>query len=356
MISIIGAGPAGNYSAYLLAKAGKEVNVYEEHSCIGKPVQCTGLVTSIIEDIIKVPKEIISNRLSRVRIYAPNNEFIEVNFKKKNIVLDREKFDCYLADLAQKAGAKYFFNKKFRGCIAKNNKTQILFGKEAKETDYLIGADGPFSQVAKSSGLYGKREFMRGIQVRIEHKSDPDVISFYPGIGDMAWSVPESSEIARVGVISKNLVLPFKILRTKYPGKILAHQGGPIPIYNPKLKTQKGNIFLLGDAATMIKASSHGGILQGLMAAEELSKAILEDKNYERLWKKRLGFDLWLHLKIRHMLSKFSAEDYNKLVSLFKKDKLKIVLEEHERDYVSRFAFKLLLKEPQLIKYLFKAF
>ena len=35
MISIIGAGPAGSYTAYLLAKKGKEVIVYEDGNKIG---------------------------------------------------------------------------------------------------------------------------------------------------------------------------------------------------------------------------------------------------------------------------------------------------------------------------------
>ena len=36
MISIIGGGPSGNYAAYLLAKAGQEVEVFEEHRKTGQ--------------------------------------------------------------------------------------------------------------------------------------------------------------------------------------------------------------------------------------------------------------------------------------------------------------------------------
>ena len=45
MITIVGAGPAGSYLAYLLAKQGEKVIVLEEHSAVGSPVQCTGIVT-----------------------------------------------------------------------------------------------------------------------------------------------------------------------------------------------------------------------------------------------------------------------------------------------------------------------
>ena len=57
MISIIGAGPVGCYLAYLLSKQGKQVQIFEEDSKIGRPIQCTGIVTSSINKIIKVKKE-----------------------------------------------------------------------------------------------------------------------------------------------------------------------------------------------------------------------------------------------------------------------------------------------------------
>ena len=114
-ISIIGAGPSGCYTAYLLAKQGHEVNVFEEHSEIGEPVQCTGIVTSTIKDIIDVPEDCIINKVKKARIYSPNGNYVGVNFKKDNLILDRKRFDNHIADKAIKAGAKVFLNNKFFG-------------------------------------------------------------------------------------------------------------------------------------------------------------------------------------------------------------------------------------------------
>ena len=61
MISIIGAGPAGSHLAYLLAKKGRKVNVYEEHKSIGDPVQCTGLVRDSIKQLVDIIKDVIVN-------------------------------------------------------------------------------------------------------------------------------------------------------------------------------------------------------------------------------------------------------------------------------------------------------
>ena len=60
MITIVGAGPAGSYLAYLLAKQGKEVTILEEHSKVGAPVQCTGIVTHSIEKFFRL-KELHRN-------------------------------------------------------------------------------------------------------------------------------------------------------------------------------------------------------------------------------------------------------------------------------------------------------
>ena len=55
MISIIGAGPVGNYTAYLLAKKGKNVNVFEEHEKIVNAIirrDKIGATKALTENII----------------------------------------------------------------------------------------------------------------------------------------------------------------------------------------------------------------------------------------------------------------------------------------------------------------
>ena len=44
-VIVVGAGPAGSMSAIQLRNYGLTVLVLEEHSTIGKPLHCSGLVT-----------------------------------------------------------------------------------------------------------------------------------------------------------------------------------------------------------------------------------------------------------------------------------------------------------------------
>lgn len=359
MITIIGAGPAGCYSAYLLAKAGKEVQIFEEHKEIGSPIQCTGLVTSSIKEILSLKKDVIVNEIDNVRIFS-KNDFLELKLKNKNLVLDRKKFDNYLADLSISKGTKIFLNYKF--IDSKNNLIKIKFNNKKEtilKTGYLIGADGPLSQVAKSNNLFGKRKFLTGIQA-ITKLENENYIEFYPLIGTFAWVVPENKEICRIGVASYNNPNEVfdKFLKSKKIDnkKIIEKQGGLIPIYNPKLKTKKGNIYLVGDAATQVKATTGGGIIQGLKAAQALADSIINKKDYEKEWTKEIGKDLLLHLRMRNVMDKFKEKDWDLLIKLFKKDKTKRIIENFDRDYPTRFMVDLILKEPRLlyfIKFLF---
>ena len=65
-IVIIGAGPIGCYAAYLLAKEGYCVDIYENHSYVGSPIQCTGLLTSDF-DLFNFPmSSFLINTLKRM--------------------------------------------------------------------------------------------------------------------------------------------------------------------------------------------------------------------------------------------------------------------------------------------------
>lgn len=353
MISIIGAGPAGNYAAYLLAKDGQQVKVYEENSVIGDPIQCTGIVTSSIAKMLPMRSEFVVNRIRKARIFAPDNNYIEIKLSNENIILNRKRFDQYIADMAKSAGASLHANHRFidfkEGKVhikdTKNNTLKNL------KTDILIGADGPNSAVAKATGLFGNREFWVGSQATIKLKND-NAIEFFPHVGTIGWICPEDEETVRIGICAKyNVAECFnQFLKEKAPdAKILERQGGLIPIYNPNIKAHKDNVYLIGDAAGHVKATTLGGIIQGMLAAEAAHDAIIHGRDYDKAWRKKLASDLRIALLMRKAMDKFSHEDYNYLVKLFTQQKTREILEDYDRDYPSQFMLKLLMREPRLL-------
>lgn len=354
MISIIGAGPIGCHTAYLLARNGRDVNVLEEHPLIGLPVQCTGIVTSSIKDVINLPKESIANTVTKARIYAPNKGFVEVSFKEKNIVLNRQKFDSILAERAANAGVKIFLKHKF--VKYKDNYSYAIHkGKTRRfKTDLLIGCDGPLSQVARTSRIYGKRKFFYGLQARARLHNE-NVVEFYPSIGTFAWIVPENNNVVRIGVLARDkakLVFDSFLKSRLNKGTVIERQAGLVPVFDPAAIIQHNNIFLAGDAALQVKATTGGGIIPGLIAAKCLSRSIAKGEDYKKLVDATVGRELRIHLLMRKILDRFSEEDYNRLIQYCSTPRAKQVLSSIDRDRPAALITSLLLKEPRFLYFI----
>jgi geranylgeranyl reductase family protein len=345
MIAIIGAGPGGNYLASLLSKE-KDVVIFEEHPEVGNPVQCTGILSSSNNALnIKIPNEIIVNKIKKVELISPDNNSIEFDLREPDLITNRMRLDKFLAEEAVNKGAKIMLQNRF--VDYKDNKIFVRNKGEIKnyEVEALVGADGPNSQVAKSSNLYGERKFWIARQARIKIKNDPELFKVYfdkeisPDF--FGWFVPEDENTARVGIGSmKNTDLYFKRFLGKFNSQIIDYQAGLIPIYDPKPRRMINNVYLIGDAALQVKAISGGGIIKSMLAAEELSKALLKNLDYEKLWRKKMGLDLLINLKIRNLLNKFSNEDYNKFIELANENSLSSFNREFPKESLIKNVFK----------------
>ena len=350
-VSIVGAGPSGSYAGMLLAKQGHDVTIYEADKEIGKPVACTGIVTKALFDIIDYDKKYIVNELDGVDVIAPGGEKTRIPLKEH--VICRIKFDNFVANKAREAGAKIKLEHRY---IGREGNTLLIqhYGKILrKETDILIGADGPMSRVAKSTGIGNKHPFYVAQQATIKAKFDPKVFTTWFGDylapGFFAWSVPEDEHHSRIGVAvtnDKNCAQCFQRLMKKFDGEIVDRQAAPIPIYNHKSVIEKGNTYLVGDAAGLVKDTTGGGIITGMLSSKILAESIATNTSYSQNVKK-LRKELWIHSKLRGMLNKFSNKDYSRLIRWMNSPRVQSILYTHPREYPSRFMLKLLLAEPR---------
>ncbi len=137
--------------------------------------------------------------------------------------------------------------------------------------------------------------------------------------------------------------------------KVIEDQSGIIPIYNPKqkLRKPKENIYLIGDAATQVKATTYGGIIYGLLAGTYLSENPLK---YEKKFNSKLGKDLRISLKMRKWMNSMTEKQSNELIDIFQKKSNIDILAKHDRDFPSKFIVKLLMKETKLWKLGFDLF
>jgi geranylgeranyl reductase family protein len=357
MVTIIGAGPVGSYLAYLLAKKGMKVKVFEDHKEIGKPVQCTGLLTKSVENLIKIKKEFLVNKTEQIKIISNKNS---VCINAEEFIVDRTKFDNHIYNKAIDAGANFFLGHRYI-----SNKKDVVEVKDLKnnrikkiKTNILIGADGPVSNVAKQNNLFKNRRFYAGLQARVKCKNNGNKYEVYLGSkfpGFFGWVVPENNDIIRIGVAAKqnvNKIFDQFVKQRAKNKKIINKQAGLIPIYSNKVQTQRNKVYLIGDAAAQVKATTGGGIVPGMRCARILANSIIDNNNnYETKWKRSIGLELMAHSKIRGMLDKFSDKDYDDLISMIKKEKIRKILGKESRDNPIMLMMKLLINEPRFLRY-----
>jgi len=130
-IVIIGAGPAGSQTAFWLSKYGYDVEVYEEHPVIGKPVQCTGLISKNLKDIVPLGRFVI-NKVKGAVFYSKHQKFELKTDITQEYIVDRTKMDKFLADRARKQGANFFLNHKFLGFCKEKNRFKLKFYRKSK--------------------------------------------------------------------------------------------------------------------------------------------------------------------------------------------------------------------------------
>lgn len=360
MVTIIGGGGAGLYFAwkYKEKHPKAEVTIIEEHKERGKPIQCTGILTKELETLI--PKKDIEtftlNKITKTKVFSPNDSVTSTI--STDYIICNVSFIKYLHNKAEKAGVKIMEGYRYVGNEENKIKIKNLDTKEEIiiEDNFLVGADGPSSLVAKNNNLYdlqnNSREFLTGVQARIQLNGfDKEQIDFYPFIGEYAWFTPESSTIARVGVAaSKNAKKIFDEFIKKYPGKILEMQGGPIPLHKPRIKvvkrTKNLTVALLGDAALQIKNTTGGGIIPGLRAAKILAEH--PDKYKKKLGK--LNRELYIHYLINKAFRNYTAKDWDSLIIKAKKPSIQKILTNTNRDKALNMMLKFAMKPTMIVE------
>lgn len=323
-------------------------------------MHCTGIVTQELARIVELKKEFVVNKLSKQRIFSKHQA---AELPAKDIVLDRTAFDCYLAEKAVKAGAEIVLNRKFLGLT----KDFIVLADKGNKLikvrpERVIGADGPFSEVARANNMFNCRQFYTGLQVRVRGNFNKDTYETYLGSicpDFFAWVVPESSETARIGLASRtnaaNLLQRFLKLKNIRKEQIISRHAGLIPVFNPRIKVQDDYIFLVGDAAAQLKATTGGGLVPGLKAAKVLADCILNSRDYEKELK-QLNRQLWMHSFVRRILNRFTDNDWDNLVKIIKNKKIKDILYDIDRDNPIKLLLKLAAAKPGLLSFLRKAF
>src|SRR5215471_5732705 len=106
-VAIVGAGPAGLTAARALASRGRDVVVLEEHSRIGVPVHCTGVLGAEAFEEFDLPAASIVGTAEAATFIGADGSRVSVDAEKaRAVIVDRAVFDQSLAAASHRAGAE----------------------------------------------------------------------------------------------------------------------------------------------------------------------------------------------------------------------------------------------------------
>ena len=358
-VVVVGGGPAGSKTAAMLAKD-HDVLVLEEHSRVGEPVQCAGLITERSMELAGVRPDIL-NRFTGANVIFPDGNVVTVQSSDvKAVMIDRSDFDTKLAEKAADAGAEYSFSTRYLSHSVSDGSVNIKASSGDLSARLLIGADGHSSRVATSIPDNGPKEYMRGIEYDIRRRMDQqDLINIRIGTdiapGLFSWEAP-FGEYTRVGLCSVWSAGPpielMKVLLRRIGAEdcgIVRKYCGKIPI-GRRRKMYSDNLMLIGDAASQVKPVSAGGIYPSMMSAgplcetaeEAFSRNDLSAKvlsGYERRWNPLVGKELDRAYRLRKVYLKFNNDDMNSIYPYMAKKSVNEALNTVDIDSPSVSAF-----------------
>src|SRR4030065_1138061 len=75
-VIVVGAGPVGSYTAYLLARKGLDVGILEKNQTIGKDVNCTGVVSAKCFKRFVLPDKTILRPIDSIKAFSPSGNYV----------------------------------------------------------------------------------------------------------------------------------------------------------------------------------------------------------------------------------------------------------------------------------------
>jgi digeranylgeranylglycerophospholipid reductase len=353
-VLVIGAGPAGSVTAKFAAQHGAKVLLLEKRQEIGSPVRCgEGISKAWIGEIGIKPGRWINVEVEGARIYAPNEQCLEINEKSAGnevgYVIERDGFDKQLAIDAANAGAEVMLKTAATGIVKENGR---VVGAKAKRfgepftirADVTIGADGFESQVGRWAGLptnLALRDMDTCLLYRMTGvDADDRYCDFYLGScapGGYVWIFPKGDHVANVGIgvqvsqvkspaEAKNYLDRWIAKHPGYAkGKTIDMVGGGVSIAAPIKQSVTDGFMLVGDAARMIDPITGGGIANGCIAGKicgEVAAEAVAQRNpskeflqqYDSGWRARLEEKLYRNWLAKEKLVSLSDATFDKVI------------------------------------------
>lgn len=295
---IVGSGPAGSSAAYTLAKHGIDACIVDK-AVFPRDKLCGGLLTLRSKKIFAQVfdgswNSTFEYKANGVKFFYKSRLLNSVENYSELFFTSRIVFDDYLLKMAKAKGATSYQGKAVAS-IDLNNKICRFRSGEEITYDYIVGADGVNSIVAKSifGEPFNKQTIGFALEIEVDKKqsnrmvTDPEI---YFGIArwGYGWIFPKKHTLT-VGIggvhahnpdIKKEFNEFLKTIFGEVPsGKIKGHY---IPFGEYRKTPGLNNALLVGDAAGLVEPITGEGIAFAMQSGYFAALAILESMNSDQ--------------------------------------------------------------------------
>ncbi|PYS39500.1 MAG: hypothetical protein DMG14_13770 [Acidobacteria bacterium] len=378
-VIVVGGGPAGLHAAYLLGKEGFDVRVLEEHSSIGSPVHCTGIVAAEAFKEFDIQESTALHPLHNVRFYAPSGTSFEYRTRDAEVfVIDRRSFDQQLCDRAVAAGVTVTTSSKVFDIRTDDQRALVVTSNgECFQCRIIVLACGADYVLQRRLGLGVPNHFLQSAQ--IETRSDLlDAVEIHTGKdiapGGFGWAVPvirNDQSYVRLGLMCASRVDHYFANFRSRIGKQWNLESSAIPRrkilpLGPIPKTFGNRIIAVGDAAGIVKPTTGGGIYYGLVSASIAARTVTAGlrsndisssflAQYDKAWRNAFQAEIESQLMFRKLATRLNDTEIDQLVALAKYNGLRPLIRmtarfNHQRTLINAVlghpgARRILLKE-----------
>lgn len=341
---VAGGSIAGLAFAAEASMRGRKVLVAEEHTQVGEPEKCDGLVSLRGLRRYGYPPDeaVIQNRIASAVVHSPAGRELAVSASSLEVVvLDRSEFDKQVAKTAMGAGAEVWTGVRATSALEKDGAMEVKAGSSIVRAKYYVDATGPTSSPRRGILPAAKYE-IEGDWIResvVEVFMDADK---YPGF--FAWVIPYGKHVAKVGAAGHG-INPFRALDgflSSRSSTILRKVSAPIYVGGPIGRFVEGKRILVGESAGQVKPTTAGGIMTSIAGAAIAAKwasASLEKNqpallaHYQTEWESAFLGEMRTMLRLRGVLEKLSNADLEAMLGTLATPKLMQKLSNADFDF-----------------------